>query len=81
MSIRDKVSEGYDSGLTWTGHLNLSKPKVSNYRIVSGMPDNVDRHVQEMLNDGWELNGSLMIMKVDTKDIVIQGMVKYDKTS
>ena len=53
------------------------KPKVTNYKIVSGMPDQVTRWVQEMLDDGWDLNGKMEGMRIDNKDIVVQCMVKY----
>lgn len=67
----------YNTPQDWEWTETTHQPKVTNYRIVSGMPDYVDRHVQDMINAGWELNGSLMIMRVDGKDIIIQGMVKY----
>lgn len=80
--MRDKTAKGYDtSGLTWTGHLDLSKPKITNFRIVSGMPDYVERQVNTCLGCGWDVNGPLMIMRFDGKDILVQNMVKYDKTS
>lgn len=53
------------------------RPKVLDYRIIKGLPGEVEETVKALLNDGWTTNGELIPIKVDGYTIVAQGMILF----
>lgn len=50
------------------------------YKIVEGFPGNVEIEVQELMNQGWQLNGPLFPRIHDGHHLVVQSLVHNDPT-
>ena len=50
---------------------------IEQYKIIKGLPENVEAEVNTLLQDGWTINGDLHTMKVDQYTIFVQGLVKH----
>ena len=48
------------------------------YKIIEGRPTDVEKNVQQLLADGWELNGTLMTRIEDGYHLVVQSLTHSD---
>lgn len=56
------------------------KAKPAEYRIVKGSPLDVEIGVNQLISEGFVLNGQIMeyVIPCSTNKIFVQAMVKYD---
>jgi hypothetical protein len=62
----------------WTETKHRTRP--IEYRIVKGSPLNVELGVNELINEGFVLNGQIMeyVLPGTSNKIFVQAMVKYE---
>ncbi len=53
--------------------------KPTDYKIIQGLPLEVEQQVKSYISMGWELCGEMYVIKTPTEhvDVVVQGMVLY----
>lgn len=52
------------------------------YDIVKGgvtMLDSMKDRINRMIADGWEPNGELIMAKLDSQYVFVQGMIRYNE--
>ena len=54
--------------------------KVTDFHIIAGHSTYVDRVVNEMICNGYELHGELMKVNCNETDILAQGVIKRKET-
>ena len=52
----------------------------SSFKIVEGIPSHVEIDVNNLLKDGWKLNGALFHRNVDGNNVAVQSMSKNTTT-
>lgn len=52
--------------------------RVKDYKIIRGLPADVEATVSTLLKDGWQPHGSLFKMPIDGQEIVVQNMILYE---
>ena len=56
----------------------VEEKEIIDYKIVCGLPTNVEKEVKTLLTMKWQPSGEMQKMKIDSVDIVVQCMVLYN---
>lgn len=62
----------------WSTTEFSGKQKVIDYKIVRGKPAEVESMVMFLLKSGWCVSGSLIKLRIEKQEIVVQNMVLYE---